>query len=79
MHASRNNGWRRAARRLLASAVLAVGVVAGTSAAASAVGTGWVKAHARTVNGKTVLKVGGKKRKLPHADLGRLARAVTSS
>jgi hypothetical protein len=33
----------------------------------------------RTVKGKTVLKLDGKKHKLPRADLGRLARAVTSS
>ena len=42
---------------------------------ATAVGKDWLKAHARTVKGKTVLKVEGKKRKLPRADLGPLARA----
>jgi Ca2+-binding RTX toxin-like protein len=46
---------------------------------ATAVGNDWLTAHARTNNGKTVLKVGGKKRKLPHADLAQLARDVTSS
>jgi Ca2+-binding RTX toxin-like protein len=42
---------------------------------ATAVGTKWLKAHARTVKGKTVLKVDGKKRKLPRAELARLTRA----
>jgi Ca2+-binding RTX toxin-like protein len=46
---------------------------------ATAVGNDWLTAHARTNNGKTVLKVGGRKRKLPHADLAGLARDVTSS
>jgi Ca2+-binding RTX toxin-like protein len=46
---------------------------------ATVAGEGWVKAHARTVKGKTVLKVSGKKRTLPHADLARLARQVPSS
>jgi Ca2+-binding RTX toxin-like protein len=41
---------------------------------ATAVGKKWLKAHARTVKGKTVLKVDGEKRKLPRADLARLAR-----
>ena len=43
---------------------------------ATAVSTGWLKAHARTVKGKTVLKVGGKKQTLPRADLARIARAA---
>ena len=46
---------------------------------ATAVGKSWLKAHARTVKGKTVLKVGGKKRTLPRADLVRLARHVASA
>jgi Ca2+-binding RTX toxin-like protein len=54
-------------------------LTANTVTAATAVGTDWVAAHTRTVNGKTVLKVDGKKRKLPHADLLRIARDVTSS
>jgi Ca2+-binding RTX toxin-like protein len=45
---------------------------------ATAVGKKWLTTHGRTVNGKTVLKVGGKKRKLPRADLVRLARHVSS-
>jgi Ca2+-binding RTX toxin-like protein len=55
------------------------GFIANTVTSATAVGTDWLKAHARTNNGKTVLKVGGKKPRLPHADLARLARGVTSS
>jgi hypothetical protein len=39
---------------------------------ADAVGTAWLKRHASTVNGKTVLKVDGEKRKLPRADLAQL-------
>ena len=33
---------------------------------------GWLKSHARTVKGKTVLKVDGEKRTLPRADLAQL-------
>ena len=52
---------------------------ANTVTSATAVGTRWLRAHARTVNGKTVLKVDGKKLTLPRADLTRLARGVTAS
>jgi Ca2+-binding RTX toxin-like protein len=45
---------------------------------ATAVGKKWLTTHARTVKGKTVLEVGGEKRKLPRADLVRLARDVRS-
>jgi Ca2+-binding RTX toxin-like protein len=45
--------------------------------AATVVGSKWLKAHARTVNGKTVLKVDGKKTKLPRAKLAKLVRAVS--
>ena len=45
---------------------------------ATPVGSKWLKAHTRTVKGKSVLKVDGKKRKLPRADLIRLARDVRS-
>ena len=55
------------------------GIAAESVTSAKAVGTNWLKAHARIVKGKTVLKVDGKKRKLPRADLGTLARAVTSA
>jgi Ca2+-binding RTX toxin-like protein len=46
---------------------------------AHVVGKGWLKAHARKVNGKTVLKIDGTKRKLPRAQLAQLAREVRSS
>ena len=46
---------------------------------ATAVGQNWLTTHARTVKGKTVLKVDGKKRTLPRAELARLARGVTAS
>ena len=46
---------------------------------ATVAGEGWLKAHARTVRGKMVLKVSGKKRTLPRADLAPLARHLTSS
>ena len=46
---------------------------------ATTVGRPWLRAHARTVNGKTVLKVGGEKRTLPRAHLRQLARAAASS
>jgi Ca2+-binding RTX toxin-like protein len=45
---------------------------------ATAVGKKWLTAHARTVKGKTVLEVDGEKRKLPRADLSRLARGASS-
>jgi Ca2+-binding RTX toxin-like protein len=43
---------------------------------ATTVGRKWLAAHARIVDGKTVLKVDGEKRSLPHADLSAIARAV---
>ena len=46
---------------------------------ATAVGTKWLNHHARTVRGKAVLKVHGKKRKLPHAKVMQLKRAVAAS
>ncbi|HET9737409.1 MAG TPA: calcium-binding protein [Solirubrobacteraceae bacterium] len=39
----------------------------------------WLKAHARTVKGKTVLVVDGEKRKLPRATLARLTQAAAAS
>jgi Ca2+-binding RTX toxin-like protein len=45
---------------------------------AAAVGKKWVAAHARTAHGKTVLKVGGAKRKLPRARLAKLERGLRS-
>jgi Ca2+-binding RTX toxin-like protein len=44
---------------------------------AAVVGKQWLKTHARVVDGKTVLKVGGKKRTLPRADRTQLVRAAT--
>jgi Ca2+-binding RTX toxin-like protein len=41
---------------------------------ATVAGKQWLKAHARTVNGKTVLAVGGEKRTLPRASLVQLTR-----
>ena len=46
---------------------------------ASAVGQDWLSTHARTVKGKTVLKLDGKKRVLPRADLAQIAQGVTAS
>ena len=43
---------------------------------ATAAGTAWLTTHARIVNGKTVLTVGGKQRTLPRANLAELARAA---
>ena len=53
-------------------------VAADSVRSARVAGTGWLKAHARIVKGKTVLKVDGKKRTLPHADLDRLARPAAA-
>jgi Ca2+-binding RTX toxin-like protein len=41
---------------------------ANTVRSATVVGKGWLKTHARTVNGKTVLTVDGKERTLPRAN-----------
>ncbi len=54
-------------------------VAANVVTSASTIGNQWLMTHARTVNGKTVLDIGGKKRTLPHADLARLAHSMTSS
>jgi Ca2+-binding RTX toxin-like protein len=43
---------------------------------ASVAGTAWLATHARTVNGRTVLRVGGEDHVLPRTTLTRLARAV---
>jgi Ca2+-binding RTX toxin-like protein len=58
------------------SDVVIQAVAAETVTSATRVESGWLKAHARVVNGKTVLKVDGEKRTLPRADLGALARAA---
>ena len=51
-------------------------VAAGGVRSASVRGEAWLKAHARTVKGKTVLTVDGEKTKLPRAKLGKLIRAI---
>jgi Ca2+-binding RTX toxin-like protein len=51
---------------------------ANTVTSATPVGKKWLTRHARTMKGTTVLKLDGKKRKLPRADLVRLARHVSS-
>lgn len=52
---------------------------ANTVKSATAVGKQWLTTHARTVNGKTVLSVDGKKRTLPRASLAQLTRAATAA
>ena len=52
---------------------------ADTATSATAVGKSWLTAHARSVKGKTVLKVDGKQRTLPRADLARITRGVASA
>jgi Ca2+-binding RTX toxin-like protein len=49
------------------------GLTAVTSA--TVVGQQWIASHARQVGGKTVLRVGGTYRTLPHAKLAGLTRA----
>ena len=46
---------------------------------ATTVGNHWLATHARTVKGKTVLRVGGEKRTLPHAHLTQRAYHTTAS
>ena len=50
-----------------------------TLTSAAPAGKEWLAAHARIVDGKTVLDVGGKKRTLPHADLSQLVRDAAST
>jgi Ca2+-binding RTX toxin-like protein len=52
---------------------------ANTVSSATVAGKGWLKAHARTVKGKTVITVAGQKTKLPRAKLAKLARSAASS
>ncbi len=47
---------------------------ADTTTSAAVTGERWLATHARTVKGKSVLSIDGKKRTLPRADLARLAR-----
>jgi Ca2+-binding RTX toxin-like protein len=52
---------------------------ANTVTSATTVGKRWLKRHARTVKGKTVLRFHGEKRTLPRAQVRGLARGVTSA
>jgi Ca2+-binding RTX toxin-like protein len=52
---------------------------ANSVSSATVAGKNWLKTHAGTASGKTVLEVGGEKRTLPSADLVDLARDVPSS
>ena len=47
--------------------------------AATAAAKERLRAHGRSVGGKTVLDVGGKQRTLPRADLGQLIQHASSS
>jgi hypothetical protein len=47
-----------------------------TVTSATIAGKQWLTTHGHTVNGKTVLEVGGKARTLPHASLGKLIADV---
>ncbi len=49
---------------------------ANTVTSARGVGARWLKTHARTIRGRTVIQVGVKQQALPHASLTRLARTV---
>jgi hypothetical protein len=51
----------------------------GTVTSATVAGDDWLAKHARIVDGKTVLDVGGKKRTLPRADLSGLIRHAASA
>src|SRR5215207_8638478 len=51
MNAGRNNGWRRATRRLLAGSVLAAGLIAGTAGPANAATTSTFSSGVLTVLG----------------------------
>ena len=50
-----------------------------TVTSATAAGKEWLQTHARTVDGKTVLDVGGKQRTLPRADLKQLMQDTSAS
>ena len=54
MNARHNNGWRRATRRLLAGAVVAAGLIAGTAGTASAAVTSTFSTGVLTVNGDSL-------------------------
>jgi Ca2+-binding RTX toxin-like protein len=46
---------------------------------ADVVGAAWLEKRARTVKGKTVLRIDGEKRKLPRAKLAKLVRGATAA
>jgi Ca2+-binding RTX toxin-like protein len=50
-----------------------------TVASATFAGKEWLTAHARTLNGKTALVIGGKVRPLPNADLIQLSRDLSTT
>jgi Ca2+-binding RTX toxin-like protein len=50
-----------------------------TVTSATTVGKDWLKTHARSVDGETVLDVGGEQRTLPRVSLTKLTRLVTAS
>jgi Ca2+-binding RTX toxin-like protein len=61
------------------SNIVLQGLGADTVTAATTAGDGWLASHASTVDGKTVLDVGGKRRTLPRADLAKLAAGADSA
>jgi Ca2+-binding RTX toxin-like protein len=58
--------------------VVIQGLVADTVTSATVAGDDWLADHARSVDGKTVLEVGGEERTLPRAKLSRLIRQAAS-
>jgi len=54
-------------------------LVADTVSSATVVGKDWLMTHTRTVDGKTVLDIGGKQHTLPRADLDELMSGATAS
>jgi Ca2+-binding RTX toxin-like protein len=61
------------------SNVVIQGLVADTVSSATTVGEEWLTSHGRTVDGKTVLDVGGKERTLPRADMAQLIAQAHAS
>jgi Ca2+-binding RTX toxin-like protein len=57
---------------------IVIQLVGGGDVVTSAIAAGdtWLTGHARIVDGKTVIQVGGKQHTLPRADLSRLLPAV---
>jgi len=61
------------------SNIVIQGIGADTVTSAVAAGDDWLTGHARTIDGKTVLEVGGEGRTLPRADLVDIAQGATES